>query len=113
MNIIVTSYTRNRKAAKASIRYIKHRPNRERERASRLLFDFENLVENLHAYQMIDGAPKGSIFYRVAFAPDPNKEDANKDLDLRWLTQVAMQHLKKKLGKNIQFVAAEHNDQTP
>jgi hypothetical protein len=113
MIVKVTSYTRSRKAAKASIRYISHRPNMDKKRVSRPLFDFEDILEKCEIYEMIDLAPKGSVFYRVAISPDPAKEDTYKDLDLRWLTQVSMQYLKSKLGKDIQFVASEHNDQSP
>jgi hypothetical protein len=113
MIVKVTSYTRNRKAAKASIRYISHRPNMDKRRVSRPLFDFEDILKKLEIYKMIDQSPKGSVFYRVAFSPDPAKEDTYKDLDLRWLTQVSMQYLRSKLGKDIQFVASEHNDQSP
>jgi hypothetical protein len=113
MIVKVTSYTRNRKAAKASIRYISHRPNMDKQRVSRPLFDFEDTLNKLEIYEMIDQAPKGSIFYRIAFSPDPAKEDTYKYLDLRWLTQVAMHYLRMKLGINIQFVASEHNDQSP
>jgi hypothetical protein len=113
MIIKVTSYTRNRKAAKASIRYISHRPNMDKEQVSRPLFDFEDILEKLEIYKLIDQAPKGSVFYRIAFSPDPAKEDTYKDLNLRWLTQVSMYYLRNKLGKDIQFVASEHTDQSP
>src|SRR3954468_6450174 len=113
MIVKVTSYNRNRKAAKASIRYISHRPNMDKERVSRPLFDFEDTLEKLEIYKLIDQAPKGSVFYRVAISPDPAREDTYKDLDLRRLTQVSMHYLRKKLGKDIQFVASEHNDQSP
>src|SRR4051812_1439593 len=113
MVIKITSYTRNRKAAKATVRYISHRPNMHKERVSRPLFDFEDILKKLEIYEVIDRAPKGSVFYRVAFSPDPAKEDTYKDLDLRWLTQVSMHYLRQKLGKDIQFIASKHNDQSP
>src|SRR5215212_9090550 len=99
MIVKVTSYTRVRKAAKATIRYIMHRPNEEGERVTRGLFGSDGPMERYHGYWMIDDARKGSIFYRVALSPDPVKEDANKDLDLEWMTLVAMRYMKEKLGE--------------
>ena len=87
MIVKVTSYTKIRKAAKATVRYIMHRPNREGSRAARDLFGIDGFMEKYHAYALIDGAQKGSVFYRVAFSPDPSKEDTFKDLDLVWLTR--------------------------
>src|SRR5215213_2874043 len=112
MIVKVTSYTKIRKAAKATIRYIMHRPNERGERVTRGLFGSDGLMERYHGYWMIDDAPKGSTFYRVALSPDPNKEDADKDLDLEWMTLVAMRSMKEKLEKDAQFVAAVHDDQT-
>src|SRR3954464_3676424 len=112
MIVKVTSYTKIRRAAKATIRYIMHRPNERGERVTRGLFGSDGPMERYHGYWTIDDAPKGSIFYRVAFSPDPVKEDANKDLDLEWMTLVAMRYMKEKLGKDAQFVAAIHDDQT-
>src|SRR5690349_20498482 len=118
MFVKVTSYTKVRKAAKATIRYIMHRPNRERERVSRSLFGDEGLIDKNLAYDAIDDMPRGSVFFRVAISPDPRREDTNKDLDLPWLTQVAMSYMKEHLEanisfkSNIQFFAAEHGDQS-
>ena len=118
MIVKITSYTRIRRAAKATIRYIMHRPDREGERKSRSLFGEDGLIDKSLAYDLIDEAIKGSVFFRVAISPDPAKEDANKDLDLNWLTQVAMSYMKEKLKADIrfkskiQFFAAEHGDQS-
>src|SRR3954471_9229237 len=112
MVVKVTSYTRIRKAAKATIRYIQHRPNEEGQRVIRALFGEDGPMERHHAYWLIDHMKKGSVFYRVAFSPDPKREDTYKDLDLWGMTQVAVQYLREKLGKDIQFVATVHDDQT-
>src|SRR4051794_33568730 len=118
MIVKVTSYTKIRKTAKATVRYIMHRPNREGSRAARDLFGEDGFMEKYHAYAMVDGAQKGSVFYRVALSPDPSKEDTFKDLDLVWLTQAAIRHMKEKLktdfhcDKDIQFFAAVHGDQS-
>src|SRR4051794_22850968 len=112
MIVKVTSYTRIKKAAKATVRYIMHRPNDQGKRVTRALFGADGPMEKYHAYWMIDGMRRGSVFYRVAISPDPRKEDTNKGLDLWGMTQVAMQYLKDTLGKDIQFLATVHDDQT-
>src|SRR3954452_20699074 len=112
MIVKVTSYTKIRRAAKATIRYIMHRRNERGERVTRGLFGSDGPMERYHGYWTIDDAPRGSIFYRVAISPDPVKEDANKGLDLEWMTLMAMRYMKEKLRKDAQFVAAIHDDQT-
>jgi hypothetical protein len=69
-------------------------------------------MEKYHGYEMIDGATKGSFFYRTAFSPDPAREDLYRDLDLWGMTQAAVAFLKERLGTDIQFFAAAHDDQT-
>src|SRR3712207_6060089 len=98
MIVKVTSYTRVRKAAKATIRYMMHRPDREGERVTRSLFGDDGPTNKDLAYATIDDA---KLFFRVAISPDPVKEDSNKDLDLPWLTQVAMSYMKAKLPANM------------
>jgi hypothetical protein len=112
MIVRVTSYTRIRKAIKATVRYLKHRPNIEGERVTRPLFGSDGPMEKYHAYSMIEGASRGTIFYRIAISPDPNREDTNKDLDLWGMTQDAMRHLKVQMKKDIQYIAVEHDDQS-
>src|SRR3712207_6657093 len=112
MIVKITSYTRVRRAVKATARYIKHRLNREGERVTRPLFGPDGPMEKYHVYDMVDSAPRGTVFYRAAFSPDPLREDTNKDLDLTWMTQVSMLYLREKLGKDIQFFAAVHGDQS-
>src|SRR4051812_3205741 len=112
MVVKVTSYTRIRKAIKATIRYIMHRPDMEGERAHRTLFGADGPMEKYHGYRMVDAAKKGTVFYRTAISPDP-RMDINQDLGLWKLTQVAMAYLSEKLGKDIQFFAAAHEDQSP
>src|SRR3954452_22065722 len=95
MIVKVTSYTKIRKAAKATIRYIMHRPDREGERKSRSLFGEDGLIDKSLAYDLIDEAIKGSVFLRGAISPDPAKEGANKDPDLNWLPPQASPHFGK------------------
>jgi len=62
---------------------------------------------------MIDEAEKGSIFFRFVISPDPQQEDREKDLHLRDITEKTMQTLAERLQKEVQWVAAEHNDHAP
>jgi ribosomal protein S27AE len=100
--------------AKATIRYIQHRPGKEGERITRTLFGPDGEMTRAAAYRMIDQALRGSLFYRVVLSPDPNKEDRLKDLDLREITEQTMMQLHDIFpGAAIQFVAAIHADHTP
>ena len=71
----ITSYTRNRGAAKASIRYITHRPGKDGRVTARSLYTTDGEVTKLDAYQMIDEAKKGSVFFRIVISPDKQNEE--------------------------------------
>jgi hypothetical protein len=104
----------DRARAKATIRYITHRRDREGNKITRDLFGFEGMLTKQTAYQMIDGAPaKGRYYYRMILSPDPRREDSYRDLDLRALTVATMLKLEARLGRSIQFVAAVHDDHSP
>ena len=45
-------------------------------------------------------------------SPDPQNEDGKKNLDLWAITQQTILQLEKRLGKKLQFLAAEHDNQT-
>jgi hypothetical protein len=108
----ITSYTRNRGEAKASIRYITHRPGKDGRVTSRPLYTFDGEVSKLDAYQMIDEAKRGANFFRIVISPDPEKEDASKDLYLWQITEQTMLTLEERLKIHVPFVAAEHDDHT-
>jgi len=100
--------------AKATIRYIQHRRDREEERVTRDLFSFDGSLSRETAYQMIDAAPeKRRYYYRIIISPDPRREDSYKDLSLRNLTIETMLKLEERLGHPIQFIAAIHDDHSP
>jgi hypothetical protein len=104
-----------RQRAKATIRYITHRPGKEKENIFRQLFGHDGPLEKDDAYQAIDAAPKGTYFYRMIINPDPKKEDTLRDLYLPGITKQTILRLEKRLnlvGK-IQFFAAVHNDHSP
>ncbi len=114
MAIVKANYTPRSAAAKENIRYIAHRSGKDNSRITRTLFSEEGTaMERLEAYRMIDEAEKGSVFFRFKISPDPELEDAEKDLDLRDITQKTMQQLEERLKKPVSWVAAIHADHAP
>jgi len=113
MAIVKATYTKSGAGAKASIRYIEHRPGREGEKITRTLFNSDGLLGRHQAYRMIDEATKGSVFFRFVISPDPKSEDTGKDLFLREITERTMMSLEDRLNKQIQWVATEHDDHAP
>jgi hypothetical protein len=55
--------------AKATIKYIQHRPGKDHERKARTLFGSDGPMGRWQAYRMIDEAPKGRFFYWVIINP--------------------------------------------
>ncbi len=113
MAIVKASYTKSSGGAKASIRYIAHRPGKDNEKTTRTLFGSDGLMGRYEAYRMVDEAEKGSLFFRIVISPDPQQEDTDKDLFLRDITEQTMQSLEDRFQKHLQWVAAEHNDHAP
>ena len=108
----ITSFTKNRGAAKASIRYITHRPGEDGRVISRPLYTFDGEVSKLEGYQMIDEAQKGSVFFRIVISPDAKQEDTRRDLYLSQITEQTVLTLEERLNTQIPFIAVEHNDHT-
>src|SRR5713226_4132791 len=113
MAIVKARYTKSSAGAKASIRYIEHRPGKDGVKVTRTLFGSDGAMERRQAYQMIDEAEKGSVFFRFVISPDPKQEDTEHDLRLREVTEKTMQTLEQRLHKQVQWVAAEHDDHAP
>jgi len=113
MAIVKATYTKQRSGAKASIRYIEHRPGKDGEKITRTLFGSDGAMGRYQANRMIDEAEKGSIFFRIVISPDPTREDTKQDLHLREVTEKTMQTLEERVQKQVQWVAAEHDDHTP
>jgi hypothetical protein len=104
----------DRSRAKATIRYIAHRRDREGNKVTRDLFGFDGFVSKETAYRMIDDAPeKRRYYYRMIISPDPRRQDSYRDLDLQTLTIETMLKLEERVGTPIQFVAAIHDDHSP
>jgi DNA-directed RNA polymerase subunit RPC12/RpoP len=117
MAIVKANYVKRGKGecsrAKASIRYITHRPAEAGKRITRALFGFDGALSKEQTYRMIDEARRGTIFYRIVISPDPKREDRLKDLDLEEITIHTVLALEERLGKQIDFVAALHADHSP
>ena len=113
MAIVKATYTKSSGGAKASIRYIEHRPGKDNEKVTRILFGSDGGMGRWQAYQMIDEAGRGSYFYRFAISPDPQQEDTAKDLFLRDVTEQTMRRLEERLQTHVSWIAAEHDDHAP
>src|SRR5687768_7799182 len=116
MAVVKANYVKKgegeRGRAKATIKYIQHRPGKDKERTSRNLFGLDGSMGRWQAYRMIDDAPKGRYFYRFVLSPDPETEDKERDLPLREIIDSTMQTLEERIQQHIQWVAAIHDDHT-
>src|SRR2546423_2203499 len=113
MAIFKATYTHKAAGAKASIRYIEHRPGKDNAKITRTLWGVDGKMERSEAYHMIDEAQKGSIFFRFVISPDPATEDSERDIFLREITEHTMLGLEDRLRRHIQWVAATHDDHAP
>jgi hypothetical protein len=102
-----------KKRAKATIRYIEYRRGKDGERIRRTLYDTDGPMTRQEAYWMIDAAEEGSYFYRSIISPDPNSEDAEKDLDMRDIAERTMLKVNERFNRPILWVAATHADHKP
>ena len=93
MAIVKATYTKSSGGAKASIRYIEHRPGKDNAKIKRTLFGIDGAMGRWQAYRMIDEADKGSLFFRFVISPDPKQEDTDKDLFLREITEKTIDSL--------------------
>jgi len=112
MAIVKATYTHTGSAAKAAIRYIENRPGKDGSRIVRTLYKADGKVERREVYEMIDAAAKGSYFFRLVISPDPQREDGDKDLALRDITERTIQSLEDRFQTPLQWVAAIHADHT-
>ncbi len=112
MAIVKASYTKLQKAAKASIRYIQHRPGQNNGKLTRALFGTDGVMGRTDAYRMIDEASKNSTFFRFVISPDPQLEDTKKDLYLREVSDETMRSLEERLQSPVAWVGAIHDDHT-
>jgi hypothetical protein len=112
MAIVKVKYTRNPIKIKEHLRYIIHRPGKDRETMSRELFDAFDRTDKAHAYDRID-ATKHPLFFKFILNFDPKKEDTFKDLDLQHITRQTLRQMQRLIGRDVPFVAVIHDDHTP
>lgn len=113
MAILKASYTTNPDGAKASIRYIPHRPNDTGTRVFRQLFGTDGAMSRDEAYTPIDQAGKRTVFFRFVISPDPQAEDTRRDLHLRLVTEETLSNLARQLDAPVGWVGAVHDDHSP
>src|SRR5918997_602223 len=114
MAVEVGNFTKDRGLAKANIRYIQQRPNKDRETQSRVLFGSASIMGRDEAYQLIDDEAAGNpFFYRLKLSPDPSREDTKRDLDMHELTRSMMEAPENRLNTTIPWIGALHDDHSP
>ncbi len=114
MAVVKAKYAKNKQAAKAHVRYIQNRRGKDGEKKQRTLFGHDGGAERQQAYELIDEAKTETMFYKIMISPDPKTEDIDQNLNLWKITTKTIEELEKRLQqKNIQFVAAVHNDHKP
>jgi hypothetical protein len=110
MAVVKMKYTRSRNAIKRHLRYIVHRPGKEREKPTRELFQHNYLrVTKQNAYDLIHAAPKGTYFYKMMINFHPTKEDTFKDLDLHYIASLTAREMQDRIGREVPFFATIHN----
>jgi hypothetical protein len=113
--VVVLNYVKKgkheRRTAKANIKYIENRTGKDGAKIQRTLFGAQGVMTRLQAYEMINQAEEGSTFFRIKISPDPIQEDKEHDLLLREITAKTMD-IEEKLGQQISWVAAIHDDHT-
>jgi hypothetical protein len=110
MAIVKLKYTTGRDAIKAHLRYIVHRPGKEQERLTRELFQHNYLsVTKQETYDLINSAPRGTIFYKMTINFHPQREDTRKDLDLQYIASLTVREMQLRIGRMVPFIATIHN----
>ena len=110
MAVVKCKYTRIRNAIKAHLRYIIHRPGKELGKLTRELFGHNYLpVTKQYAYDFINGAPQGTVFYKMMINFHPVKEDTYKDLDLQYITSLTVREMQRRIGRTVPFIATIHD----
>jgi hypothetical protein len=114
MAVVKLKYIRQRTQLKRHVRYITHRRGNEEGRVTRALFTSEGFTNKRTVYDLIDGAARGTVFYKLMINLDPRREDIRKDLDLEHITRQTILALERQLGLTLPFAAVVHPaDHTP
>jgi hypothetical protein len=111
--IVKASYTDSVSKIKKTVKYIQHRAGRDGERMTRTLFGVDGVLTREEVYQLIDEAPEGAYFYHLKISPDPRREDSDRSLSLREITDNALFALSQKLHYHVEYAGAIHDDHTP
>ena len=110
MAIVKLKYTRSRDAIKAHLRYVVHRPGKERGRLTRELFQHNYQgVSKQYGYDFIDNAPPGTLFYKMAINFHPRREDTHKDLDLQHIASLTVREMQERISRSVRFIATIHD----
>ena len=72
------NYTTSRAKIKATFRYNAHRKGKDGEKITRQNFGWDGEIKKLDAYEMIDTAEKGTIFFPLQNQPRPEKGKPEK-----------------------------------
>ena len=110
MAIVKLKYARGKEAMNAHLRYIVHRSGKEQGRVTRELFHHNYLsVSKQYGYDLINNAPRGTIFYKMTINFHPRKEDTHKDLDLQHIASLTVREMQTRLGRIVPFIATSHS----
>jgi hypothetical protein len=112
MAIVKVKYTKDPIAIKEFLRYVVHRPGKDRERMSRELFDAFDTTTKARTYKHID-ATKHPLYFKFILNFDGSKEDTYKDLDLQLITRKTLDQMQRFIRRDMPFAAAIHDDHTP
>src|SRR3954465_10175026 len=85
MTIVKVNYTRNMAMIKATLRYNAHRKGKDGEDITRPNFGWENEIDKLSAYELIDMAEKGTVIFHFKISPAPKKKNPKGDLNLYYV----------------------------
>jgi relaxase-like protein len=99
--------------AKQTLLYNETRKGRDKEKIILSLFNHDGEISEEQAIQFLQNKPKDWYYWRIMISPDPGeKEDLQKDLDMRELTKKTIQSIEAylKMEGEINFVAALHTD---
>ncbi len=108
MAIFKATYTKKAAGAKATIRYMQHRPGKDGQKITRPLWGVDGKMTRPEAYRMVDEAEQGSVFYRLVLNFDAVKEDTDKDICVREITEHTLAGVEERFQQPIQWVAATH-----
>jgi len=114
MAVVIAQYFKQNQqpkaAARENVKYIQFRKGKDREGITRTLFGSDGPMERREAYQFIDDAKKGTKFYTIIISPDPEREDAQRDLDMEQIAYTTMQTVEERVKTAVQWVAAVHQE---